>query len=185
MARTILISEVERRRRRKYMINAAFRYTLLTAVALVMIYPIIWLVGATFKTNNEIFTSINFIPSKIDFTPYINGWKTRTKFTFTTFFLNTFSFVIPKILFCLISSTLVAYGFARFNFPLKKDMFLHTYGDNVFTVSRNQDTAVYFMEKPWTFKYICTFGSTNRICQRTVLRIYADPVYAFHTDVFG
>ncbi|WP_313579931.1 carbohydrate ABC transporter permease [Lacrimispora sp.] len=123
MARTILISKVERRRRRKYIINAAFRYTLLTAVALVMIYPIIWLVGATFKTNNEIFTSINFIPSKIDFTPYINGWKTRTKFTFTTFFLNTFSFVIPKILFCLISSTLVAYGFARFNFPLKKICF--------------------------------------------------------------
>jgi len=109
MARTNLISEVERRRRRKYMISAAFRYTLLTVVALVMIYPIIWLVGATFKTNNEIFTSINFIPSKIDFTPYVNGWKTRTKFTFTTFFINTFSFVIPKILFCLISSTLVAY----------------------------------------------------------------------------
>ncbi|KEZ89481.1 carbohydrate ABC transporter permease [Lacrimispora celerecrescens] len=123
MARTNLISEVERRRRRKYMISAAFRYTLLTVVALVMIYPIIWLVGATFKTNNEIFTSINFIPSKIDFTPYVNGWKTRTKFTFTTFFINTFSFVIPKILFCLISSTLVAYGFARFNFPFKKICF--------------------------------------------------------------
>ncbi|HBG13244.1 MAG TPA: sugar ABC transporter permease, partial [Clostridium sp.] len=71
----------------------------------------------------EIFTSINFIPSKIDFTPYVNGWKTRTKFTFTTFFINTFSFVIPKILFCLISSTLVAYGFARFNFPFKKICF--------------------------------------------------------------
>ncbi len=123
MARTNFISEVERRRRRKYMISAAFRYTLLTVVALVMIYPIIWLVGATFKTNNEIFTSINFIPSKIDFTPYVNGWKTRTKFTFTTFFINTFSFVIPKILFCLISSTLVAYGFARFNFPFKKICF--------------------------------------------------------------
>lgn len=123
MARTILISEVEKRRRRKFIINAVFRYTILTVVALIMIYPIVWLVGATFKTNNEIFTSVNFIPSKIDFTPYINGWKTRTKFTFTTFFLNTFSFVIPKILFCLVTSSLVAYGFARFNFPLKKLFF--------------------------------------------------------------
>ncbi|WP_330363213.1 hypothetical protein [Lacrimispora indolis] len=54
MARTMLISQVERRRRRKFIINAVFRYTILTVVALVMIYPIIWLVGATFKTNNEI-----------------------------------------------------------------------------------------------------------------------------------
>lgn len=123
MARTTLNSEVERRRRKKFIINTVIRYTLLTVVALVMIYPIIWLVGATFKTNNEIFTSINFIPKRIDFTPYIEGWKTRTKFTFTTFFINTFSFVIPKILFCLITSSLVAYGFARFNFPLKKVLF--------------------------------------------------------------
>lgn len=104
-------------------LNTFIRYTILTIIAVVMIYPIIWLVGATFKTNNEIFTSVNFIPKRIDFTPYIEGWKTRTQYTFATFFLNTFKFVIPKIIFCLVSSTLVAYGFARFKFPLKKILF--------------------------------------------------------------
>jgi oligogalacturonide transport system permease protein len=104
-------------------INAIIRYTVLTIVAIIMIYPIIWLAGATFKTNNEIFTSVNFIPKRIDFTPYIEGWKTRTQYTFTTFFLNTFKFVIPKIVLSLVTSTLVAYGFARFNFPLKKILF--------------------------------------------------------------
>jgi len=64
-------------------------------------------------------------------------------------------------------------------------MFFHPYGDYVFTVGRDQDSALYFMEKSWTFKYIRTFDRTNRICERTVFRIYADPVYAFHTDVFG
>ena len=117
------LSKLERRRRRRNLISALIRYGILTAVALVMIYPILWLVGATFKTNNEIFTTVNFIPKRIDFTPYIEGWKTRTQFTFTTFFLNTFQYVIPKILFCLISSTLVAYGFARFQFPFKKFLF--------------------------------------------------------------
>ncbi|MTK09614.1 MAG: carbohydrate ABC transporter permease [Hungatella sp.] len=117
------LSKLERRRRRKNIVSAVIRYGILTAVALVMIYPILWLVGATFKTNNEIFTTVNFIPKRIDFTPYIEGWKTRTQFTFTTFFLNTFQYVIPKILFCLISSTLVAYGFARFQFPFKKFFF--------------------------------------------------------------
>ncbi|WP_349671362.1 carbohydrate ABC transporter permease [Lacrimispora sp.] len=117
------LSKLERRRRRRNLVSAFIRYGILTAVALVMIYPILWLVGATFKTNNEIFTTVNFIPKRIDFTPYIEGWKTRTQFTFTTFFLNTFQYVIPKILFCLISSTLVAYGFARFQFPFKKFFF--------------------------------------------------------------
>jgi oligogalacturonide transport system permease protein len=117
------LSKLERRRRRRNLISALIRYGILTAVALVMIYPILWLVGATFKTNNEIFTTVGFIPKRIDFTPYIEGWKTRTQFTFTTFFLNTFQYVIPKILFCLISSTLVAYGFARFQFPFKKFLF--------------------------------------------------------------
>ncbi|MGC6175192.1 carbohydrate ABC transporter permease [Lacrimispora sp. 38-1] len=117
------LSKLERRRRRSNLISAVVRYGVLTAVALVMIYPILWLVGATFKTNNEIFTTVNFIPKRIDFTPYIEGWKTRTQFTFTTFFLNTFKYVIPKIIFCLVSSTLVAYGFARFQFPLKKFFF--------------------------------------------------------------
>ncbi|MBE5994093.1 carbohydrate ABC transporter permease [Lacrimispora sp.] len=117
------LSKLERRRRRRNLVSAFIRYGILTAVALVMIYPILWLVGATFKTNNEIFTTVGFIPKRIDFTPYIEGWKTRTQFTFTTFFLNTFQYVIPKILFCLISSTLVAYGFARFQFPFKKFLF--------------------------------------------------------------
>ncbi len=117
------LSKLERRRHRRDSISSVVRYGILTAVALVMIYPILWLVGATFKTNNEIFTTVNFIPRRIDFTPYIEGWKTRTQFTFTTFFLNTFKYVIPKIIFCLVSSTLVAYGFARFQFPLKKFFF--------------------------------------------------------------
>ncbi len=121
MEKTVAISD--KNNKNKIRLNSFFRYLILSIVAVVMLYPIIWLVGASFKTNNEIFTSINFIPKKIDFTPYIEGWKTRTQYTFTTYFINTFQIVIPKIIFCLISSTLTAYGFARFDFPMKKILF--------------------------------------------------------------
>ncbi|WP_162011717.1 carbohydrate ABC transporter permease [Streptococcus sp. S784/96/1] len=103
--------------------SAVLRYVVLTIVAIIMIYPILWLIGASFKSNTEIFTEVGFIPKRIDFTPYIEGWKTRTEYSFTTYFMNTFKIVIPKIVFCLISSTLVAYGFARFNFRGKKLLF--------------------------------------------------------------
>lgn len=117
------MSHIEKKRHDRQRASAAVRYLVLTIVALVMLYPIIWLLGASFKTNNEIFTSINFIPKRIDFAPYIEGWKTGTEFTFATYFLNTFKIVIPKIIFCLVSSTLTAYGFARFEFRFKSILF--------------------------------------------------------------
>lgn len=104
-------------------INKAIRYSVLIFVSLIMLYPILWMVGASFKTNSEIFTEIGLIPSRLDFSPYIEGWKTRTEYTFTTYFINTFKIVIPKLVFSLVSSILTAYGFARFNFPFKKVLF--------------------------------------------------------------
>ena len=116
-------SERQKREKRKRLVSSTIRYIILTIVAIIMIYPILWLVGASFKTNTEIFTEIGFIPKRIDFTPYIEGWQTRTEYTFTTYFANTFKIVIPKIIFCLVSSTVTAYGFARFNFKFKNILF--------------------------------------------------------------
>jgi len=104
-------------------INLAIRYTILTFVAFIMLYPILWLIGASFKSNSEIFSSIGFIPSKLDFTPYVKGWETGTQYTFATYFLNTFKIVIPKVIVTVISVVITAYGFARFNFPGKKIFF--------------------------------------------------------------
>jgi oligogalacturonide transport system permease protein len=109
--------------RRREQINAAVRYTLLIFVGLVMLYPLVWLVGASFKTNTEIFTEIGFIPSKIDFGSYIKGWKTGTEYTFATYFMNSFEIIIPRILVTMASAVLVGYAFARFNFWGKKTLF--------------------------------------------------------------
>lgn len=114
---------IKKRRKKKLKIGLAIRYCILIFVALTMLYPIIWMVGATFKSNAEIFSSIGFIPKSLDFTPYIKGWQTGTEYTFTTYFINTFKIVIPKVVFTLISTVFVAYGFARFDFPFKKILF--------------------------------------------------------------
>lgn len=99
------------------------KYLFLTLGALIMLYPILWLFGASFKSNMEIFGSIWFMPKSIDFPPYIEGWKTSSPNTFTTYFINSFMIVIPKVVLTLVSCTLAAYGFARFNFPAKKILF--------------------------------------------------------------
>lgn len=114
--------EAERTRRRER-ISAIIRYTLLIAVGIFMLYPLLWLIGASFKTNSEIYTEIGFIPHRLDFSSYIKGWTTSTEYTFATYFLNSAKIIIPKIIVTVISCVLVAYGFARFDFRGKKIFF--------------------------------------------------------------
>lgn len=104
-------------------INAVIRYVALTAVGLVMLYPILWLIGASFKSNAEIFSEIGFWPSSFDFGAYARGWKTSTEYSFATYFLNSFLIIIPRTIVTVISCVLVAYAFARFEFWGRKILF--------------------------------------------------------------
>lgn len=99
------------------------RYLALGAVALLMLYPLLWLVGATFKTNAEIFTEIGFWPQRFGFEAYVRGWTTSTEYTFATYFLNSFVITVPRIVVTVISCVLVAYAFARFEFWGRKALF--------------------------------------------------------------
>ncbi|AUC54937.1 sugar ABC transporter permease [Sagittula sp. P11] len=116
-------TQLEIRLRRKARINSAIRYGLLILVGLVMIYPLIWLIGASFKTNSEMFSSAWFWPKEPTLDGYVKGWQTSTPYTFATFFINSMQIVIPKVIGTAVSCTLVAYGFARFEFPGKKVLF--------------------------------------------------------------
>lgn len=115
------------RTQRKERISLALRYLILGGVGLLMLYPLFWLLGASFKSNQEIFTTIWFLPRDLtrllDFSAYYNGWMTRTEYTFATYFLNSFLIVIPRVIVTLISCTLVAYSFARFEYPGRKFLF--------------------------------------------------------------
>ena len=102
---------------KKRQIATVFKYIVLVLVGIVMIYPLVWMIGASFKTNSEIFSSIGFIPKAPTVQGYIdamNGyggdidiWKSM---------LNTYKIVIPKVILTIASCTLTAYGFARFKF---------------------------------------------------------------------
>jgi len=104
-------------------LKETFAYLVLILVAFLLCYPLLWMFFASFKTNNEIFAGVNLFPSEINFNAYRDGWKGVSRNTFAVFFTNSFLLVIPTALFTMISSTLVAYGFARFEFKGKKLMF--------------------------------------------------------------
>ena len=86
------------RRARLQMISTTVRYVLLFAVGLVMLYPLIWLIGASFKTNSEIFAGAGFIPENPTVDGYVKGWETSTPYTFGRFFWNSFLIIMPKVI---------------------------------------------------------------------------------------
>ncbi len=98
-------------------------YILIAIIGCVLLYPILWMFFATFKTNEEIFGSIKLLPASFSFQNYVDGWKGSGNITYGTYFLNTFRLVLPTTLLTVLSSTIVAYGFARFRFPGKKLLF--------------------------------------------------------------
>lgn len=122
--RPVITAEVmAQQTRRRERAALVLRYMALGAVGFVMLYPILWLVGASFKSNAEIFSEIGFWPSHFDFSAYAKGWKTSSEYTFATYFLNSFLIVVPRIIVTVISCVLVAYAFARWEFPGRRFLF--------------------------------------------------------------
>ena len=110
--------------KQRHILSTVVRYVILIAVGLVMVYPLLWMVGATFKDNVEIFTSIGIIPRHATLEGYrtamndyggdINIWKAM---------LNTYKYVLPRVVFTVVSSTITAYGFGRFKFRGRNALF--------------------------------------------------------------
>ncbi|MEK3720951.1 carbohydrate ABC transporter permease [Paenibacillus sp. FSL H8-0034] len=104
-------------------VRNSITFLLMCIFGLIMIYPLIWLFTASFKSNEEIFGSLSLWPKQFLWDGYTKGWVGSGQYSFSLFFMNTFKLVIPTVIFTVISSTIVAYGFARFNFPFKKLLF--------------------------------------------------------------
>lgn len=101
-------------------LGTALRYLILIAMGIVMFYPMLWMIGASFRTNNaEIFGSIWFIPKTFTLDGYIDGWN-GTSYVYGHYMLNTYKFVLPKVVGTVLSSLVTAYAFTRFNFVGKK-----------------------------------------------------------------
>lgn len=95
----------------------------LILLAIIMIYPLVWLFFGSFKTNDEIFSSIKLLPESFNLDGFIQGWKGSKQVGFDTYMLNSILLTIPTVAFCMLSSSLVAYGFARFDFRGRKVLF--------------------------------------------------------------
>ena len=68
-------------------------YGLLTVIGIVMVYPLLWMISASFKTNREIFSSLSLMPTEILWDGYSKGWQSSGQYTFATYSFFIFMLV--------------------------------------------------------------------------------------------
>ena len=93
-------------------------HTLLIAGALVMIYPLLWMVASSFREPNEVFTETGLIPSGFRFENYVDGWTGLT-YDFSRFYFNSFLISTLAVIGNLAACSMAAYGFARIRFRFR------------------------------------------------------------------
>lgn len=89
-------------------------YAVLAVGAAVFMGPLVWMVSTSFKPEHQVYTvPIEWIPEQFVFRNYLDGWN---YLDFPRFYLNTFYLTAVNIFGLLLSSSLVAFGFARIKF---------------------------------------------------------------------
>jgi len=110
------------KKRQETIVNI-FLYILAWVGAIIFLVPLIWMIVASLKTNTDVFLITLPIPPHWE--NYVKAWAPEgLGETFTTYSLNTIFITVVAIIGVLFSSTLVAYGFARFKFPGRDVLFL-------------------------------------------------------------
>ena len=92
--------------------------------AVVMVYPLLWMVFSSFKPTDMVLpTSNELLPREWTLRNYIQGWQGFMGYSFATFFANSFFISLASTFGTLFSSALVAYALQRLQFRGKKILF--------------------------------------------------------------
>lgn len=92
-------------------------YAILLLFAVILLTPTLWLVLASFKTNQEILIEPSFFPGSLNF----QGWRdVFTKTNLVGVFLNSFIISVSSTLSVLVVASMAAYPLARFEFRGKR-----------------------------------------------------------------
>lgn len=97
-------------------------YTMFVAVALSILYPLVWMSYTAIKTNEEVIKSPFGLPSELDFSNVAEVWRIGN---FSRLYANSFLIACTAVVGILVVSTAAAYGLARYHFAGNRALFLY------------------------------------------------------------
>ena len=93
-------------------------YVLLSVVALFWIYPFIWMITASLKTQDEFFASgLSLIPKSLNFENYVRAWNNAN---FGVYFKNSIIVTVSVVVIVLLATSAAGYVMGRYAFVGKK-----------------------------------------------------------------
>lgn len=101
----------------KKVLTRTFMYLVMLFTVVVSVFPILWVVMSSFKTNGEIMSGPFVLPSSISFDAYKYLFENYDFFTYT---LNSVLVSFVPTVVALAIFTAGAYVIAKYNFPGKK-----------------------------------------------------------------
>ncbi|MEF2244334.1 MULTISPECIES: carbohydrate ABC transporter permease [unclassified Paenibacillus] len=127
-------------------------YILLSVVGVIWIYPFVWMIAASLKTNTEYITKgFSLLPDKFQFDNYARAWHTAN---FSTYFINTAIITVSVVAIVVAVCAMTGYVLGRYKFP----------GRIVFM---SAITATMFMPKGYTiipiYVFINALGLNNTL----------------------
>lgn len=133
MARTVMSAEPassavvpsrSTRRPAQRAVRQLILYPLTTILAVAFTLPFLWSVASSLKSAAEMYAYPPVLfPSVWQFSNYVQAF---TAFPFANWYWNSIQVVVLNTTGLIISASLVAYGFARFNFRAKNVIFIIT-----------------------------------------------------------
>lgn len=93
-------------------------YILLAVLAFLFVYPFLWMLSASFKTQNEFFASgLNLIPASLRLDNFVRAWNNAN---FAVYFKNSILVTVSVVVIVLLATSLAGYVLGRYAFPGKK-----------------------------------------------------------------
>lgn len=94
-------------------------HLILIAGAIVLAYPLLWMLSSSLKPEDLIFSDLSLWPKEVTFQNYVDGWS-GVGTSFSTFLKNSAIISAGIIVGNLFSCSLAAYAFGRLEFGLKR-----------------------------------------------------------------
>ena len=98
----------------------AVAYILLIAVCVIIIYPLLWTIGASFNPGNSL-VSTSIIPKNPTNEHYVKLFAGEGNLFYKQWYLNSLKISVFTMLLSLISVSFTAYAFSRFRFKGRKN----------------------------------------------------------------
>jgi raffinose/stachyose/melibiose transport system permease protein len=92
-------------------------YLVLTVVCLIWIYPLLWMISASFKTEAEIFSGLSLIPDSLQWENFRRAWVDAN---IGDYFINTVIVTISSVVIVVVTTATMGYVLGRHDFIGKR-----------------------------------------------------------------